>query len=85
MKIETADKKTFDIEWAHFGDTRTTHVAIEFEGGAKLTGWVKCHPNDKYTKVGGRKAAVAKAIKDLPRVERGAIWHALWNAGVRYA
>lgn len=85
MKIETADKKTFEIEWTHYNDTRSTYVVIEFVGGGWYTGMVKCHPNDKYTKVGGRKAAVAKAIKDLPRVERGAIWHALWNAGVRYA
>lgn len=54
-------------------------------GYSDLRGFAFCHPNDPFVKAIGRKVALARAIKNLPRNIRRQIWKAYFefvnNAG----
>lgn len=43
-------------------------------------GWSVCHPKDQFRKSTGRRVALTRAIKLLPREERRVIWQT-WLAG----
>lgn len=49
------------------------------EGEATLLGEAICHPKDNFCKEVGRKLALARAIKGLPRASRMLVWDAYFK------
>ena len=47
-------------------DNQTNEVYYE--------GWARLRPGDRFNKAIGRKIALSKALKDIPRYDRHEIW-----------
>ncbi len=52
-------------------------AGVVFAGGRA---W--CHENDNFCKETGRKLALTRAVKDLPKEQRKAVWEAYLNRKV---
>lgn len=62
--------------WLRIGDKEQSEA---------ITAYAKCHPNDNFDRASGRKLAMTRLLKKagLNKVQRAAIWNALWAAGVK--
>jgi hypothetical protein len=56
-----------------------TSAYVTLPDGAEITGQAVCAKEDHFVKETGRKVALTKAVADLPRDVRAAIWQAYLN------
>ena len=56
-----------------FDERLVTQCLVEC-GSLTHVGAAYCSPKDNFSRIKGRKIALARAIKDLPRSERKVIW-----------
>lgn len=54
--------------------------AVEIDGDENIyLGYSYCNPLDQFNRVTGRKLALTRAIEEMPRDERKAIWDAYFG------
>ena len=82
MKIQF-DNSEWKIFWKYRQESGnnngTTHCIIidtQFPDVELLEGKSDCSPRDIFCKSTGRKVSLSKAIKNLPKQQRRAIWNA---------
>lgn len=83
MRLQ-ADGKTFMAHFRHERENNTTfctvHVGPCYEKARPcgtepaVTGVAHCSPHDSFCKASGRKLALARALKDVPREIRRQLW-----------
>jgi hypothetical protein len=82
MNLKTACGDVY-ITFEYSG--RICSAKVEFQGQHRTNvegvgyGVSRCHPEDRFVKSKARQYALKRAIDNLPRSTRAAIWHAYRN------
>lgn len=74
----------YDVEFAHVSKRGVTMANVVVEGRA-FTGIAECSRLDNFSRIAGRKVALAQALKHsgLPKTERTLVWED-FKLAVRY-
>ncbi len=76
----TIDGLEYKVSWGYATRGGTVHCAIRNDDGPPvLYGWAICSERDRFTRKIGRKVALTRAIKDMPRDFRSQVWAAYLN------
>jgi hypothetical protein len=57
-----------------------TEVRLERDGHELSTAYAICAKGDQYSKFAGRKVALTRLLKRLPRSARATVWQQYWKA-----
>ena len=63
-----------------FANHRRTVCWIEFNGRRVSSGLANCSRLDQFCRATGRKLALTRAVAELPKHVRKAIWEGYWRA-----
>ena len=77
--------KTVELVFQHHvellaGLEGTIAAFIDKDGNRLKEAYALRNPVDQYCKATGRKVALARLIKELPRGTRSQVWRAYWNS-----
>jgi len=65
-----------------FANHRRTVCWIDFNGRRVSSGMANCSRLDQFCRATGRKLALTRAVAELPKHVRAAIWEGYWRATV---
>ena len=80
--IEKMDK-TVTITYPLYKGITECYIEKEEDYSILAIGHSSCTPNDCFCKETGRKIALIRAVKDLPKSERKKIWECYLNRQVK--
>ena len=77
----TVDGVELDVDFRHCtGWPQYTICVISVDGRNLTGGTAKCCPSDQFCRATGRKLALTRAVAELPKHVRKAIWEGYWRA-----